>query len=163
MLLQGDFEEALPLLLKGHHAFRAGGAELTLPFQLSILVDAYTRSGRFEDAHRALDEGLAITAKNDERCQEAELNRQKGDLILAESPDQTAAAEDCFREAIKTARLQRSKAWELRATMSLVRLWQRQGRRSEARQMLAAVHATYTEGWTTPDLVEAAALLEALA
>ena len=163
MLLQGDFEGALPLLLKGHHAFRAGGAELTLPFQLSILVDAYTRSGRFEDAHRALDEGLAITAKNDERCQEAELNRQKGDLILAESPDQTAAAEDCFREAIQTARLQRSKAWELRATISLVRLWQRQGRRSEARQMLAAVHATYTEGWTTPDLVEATALLEALA
>ena len=84
-------------------------------------------------------------------------------MLLAESPDQTAAAEDCFRQAIETARRQQSKAWELRATMSLARLWQRQGRRDEARAALAAVYGTYTEGFTTPDLVEAGALLEALA
>ncbi len=87
----------------------------------------------------------------------------KGELLLAESPDQAAAAEDRFTRAIETARRQQSKAWELRATMSLARLWQRQGRRGEAHRMLAAVHATYTEGRTTPDLVEAGALLEALA
>jgi predicted ATPase len=163
MLLQGELDQALPLLVEGHQAFRAGGAELTLPFQLSVLADAYTQSGRFEDAHKALNEGLAIAEKNDERCQEAELHRQRGDLALAEAPDQTKAAEDCFDLAIDTARRQRSKSWELRATMSLVRLWQRQGRRSEAHQILATVHATYTEGWTTPDLAEAAALLETLA
>ena len=78
--------------------------------------------------------------------QEAELHRLKGELLLAESPDQAAAAEDCFRRAIETARRQQSKAWELRATMSLARLWQRQGRRDEARRMLAAVYGTYTEG-----------------
>ena len=105
---------------------------------------------------------MAIAEKNDDRCQEAELHRLKGELLLAESPDQ-AAAEDCFRQAIETARRQQSKAWELRATMSLARLWQRQGRRDEARDALAAVYGTYTEGFTTPDLVEAKALLEALA
>ena len=128
-----------------------------------MLGDAYTQAGRFEDAHEALDEGLAVAEKNDDRFQEAELHRLKGELLLAESPDQIAAAEDCFRQAIETARRQQSKAWELRATMSLARLWQRQGRRDEARAALAAVYGTYTEGFTTPDLVEARALLEALA
>ncbi len=163
MLLRGAPEEALPLILKGLDAFRASGAELTLPLQLSTLGEAYTAVGRFDDARRALDEGLAIAEKNDERCQEAELHRLMGELLLAESPDQVAAAEDCFRQAIETARRQKSKAWELRATMSLARLWQRQGRRDEARNALAAVHDAFTEGFTTPDLIEAGALREALA
>jgi class 3 adenylate cyclase/tetratricopeptide (TPR) repeat protein len=162
ILLQGDPNKALPLLLKGHRAFRTGGAELTLPFQFSVLADAYAQSGRFDDARQALFEGLAIAEKNDERCQEAELQRQRGELLLAESPDYANAADECFRQAIETARRQRNKAWELRATMSLARLMQQQGRRSEAHHMLAAVHGRYTEGWTTSDLVEAAALLEAL-
>jgi predicted ATPase len=84
-------------------------------------------------------------------------------LFLAESPDQVCAAEDCFRQAIDTARRQQSRAWELRATLSLARLWQRQGRRDEARAALAAVYGTFTEGFTTPDLVDAAALLNGLA
>ena len=131
MLLQGRREEALPLLLKGFSAFRATGAEVRVPSYLGMLGDAYTQSGRFEDAHKALNEGLAVAEKNDDRCHEAELHRLKGELLLAESPDQIAAAEDCFRRAIETARRQQSKAWELRATMSLARLWQRQGRRDE--------------------------------
>lgn len=162
MLLQGKTEKALPLLLKGLEAFRAGGAELTLPFQLSILGEAYTQDGQFKDARQALDEGLAIAEKNDDRVREAELHRLKGELLLAESPDQ-AAAEDCFRNAVETARRQRSKAWELRASMSLARLRQQQGRRDEAREALASVYNTYTEGFTTPDLLDARALLEALA
>ena len=80
---------------------------------------------------------------------------------MAEAPD-VAAAEDYFRQAIETARGQQSRAWELRATMSLARFWQRQGRRDEARGALAAVYGTYTEGFTTPDLVDAAALVESL-
>jgi class 3 adenylate cyclase/tetratricopeptide (TPR) repeat protein len=162
MLLQGELEEALPLLLKGLAAFRASGAELTLPFQLSTLGEVYMRAGRFADARQALDEGLALAEKNAERCQEAELLRLKGELLLAESSD-PAPAEDCFGLAIGAARRQQSRAWELRATMSLARLWQRQGRRDDAHMLLAAVHATYTEGWSTPDLLEAGALLEALA
>jgi serine/threonine protein kinase/predicted ATPase len=163
LLLQGRCEEAMPLLLKGFGAFRATGAEVRSPAYLSMLGHAYTQSARFEDAHKALDEGLVVAEKNDDRCHTAELHRLKGELLLAESPDQTAAAEDCFRLATGTARHQQSKGWELRATMSLARLWQRLGRRDDARTALAAVYSTYTEGFTTPDLVEAGALLEALA
>ena len=163
LLLQGQSEESLPLLRKGLDDFRTTGAEILRPFQLSVLGDAYIQAARFGEAHAALDEGLALAEKNGDRIQEAELHRLKGELLLAESPDQASAAEDHFTRAIETARRQQSKAWELRSTMSLARLWQRQGRRGEAHRMLAAVHATYTEGRTTPDLVEAVALLKALA
>ncbi len=161
MLQQGKLGEAIPLIRKGIHAWRATGAELILPVQLSVLGDAYTQAGRFEDARQALDEGLAIAEKNDERFQEAELHRLQGELLLAESPDQAVAAEECFRRAIEIARHQRGRAWELRATMSLARLWQqRQVGRDDARAALAAVYDTYTEGFTTPDLMEARALLD---
>jgi predicted ATPase len=159
LVRQGKLGEGLPLLVKGLDGFRATGAELTLPFQLSTLGEAYTQAGRFKGACRTLDEGLALAEKHDERYQEAELHRLKGELLLAEAPDQASAAEDCFRQAIETAGRQQSRAWELRATMSLARLWQRQGRRDEARAALAAVYSTFTEGFTTPDLVDAAAQL----
>jgi predicted ATPase len=123
-----------------------------------MLGDAYTQSACFEDAHQALDEGLVVAEKNDDRSHEAELYRLKGELLLAESADE-AAAEGHFHQAIETARRQQSRAWELRGTMSLARLWQRQGRRNEARAALAAIYGTYTEGFKTPDLVDAAALL----
>jgi tetratricopeptide (TPR) repeat protein len=161
MLLLGHHEQALPILLKGFAAFRATGAELRVPTYLGMLGDAYTRSGRFEDARGTLDEGLAVAEKNDDRSHEAELCRLKGDLLLAESAD-LAAAEGCYRQAIATAKRQESKAWQLRATISLARLWQRQNRQSEARAALLEVYDTYTEGFTTLDLVEAAALLQNL-
>jgi hypothetical protein len=127
-----------------------------------MLGDAYTQMARFEDAHRVLDEALAVAEKNDDRCHEAELHRLMGKLLLAESSNEDAA-EGCFRQAIETAGCQQSRAWELRATMSLARLWQRHGRRDEARTMLGAIYGTYTEGFSTPDLMDAAALLETLA
>ena len=163
MLLQGRGEESLPLPLGGFAAFRATGAEVRVPSYLGMLGDAYTQSGRFDDAHKALSEGLAVAEKNDDRCHEAELHRLEGELLLAESPDQFPAAEDCFRRATETALRQGSKGWELRATMSLARLWQRLGLRDDAHAALAAVYTTYTEGFTTPDLVEARVLLDALA
>jgi predicted ATPase len=127
------------------------------------LGDAYTQSARFEDARQALNEGLAVAEKNDDRCHEAELHRLQGELVLAESPEQVGAAEVWFRKAIDMARVQQSRAWELRATMSLARLWQKRGRRDDARNTLAAIYGSYTEGFTTPDLAEAAALLGPLA
>jgi class 3 adenylate cyclase/predicted ATPase len=163
MLLLGRREEGLPLLLEGFSAFRATGTGVRVPSYLGLLGDAYTQSGRFEDAHEALNEGLAVAEKNDDRCHEAELHRLQGELLLAESPDQFPAAEGCFRRAIETARRQGSKGWELRATVSRSRLWQRLGRCDDAQAALTAVYSTYTEGLTTPDLVEAQALLEALA
>jgi predicted ATPase len=159
LLLLGRLQEALPLLLKGLDAYRATGSALLLPYYYSMVGDAYTQAGRFGEALRSLDEGLALVEKNDDHSQEAELHRQKGELFLAESPDQVGAADHCFHQAIDTARRQQSRAWELRATMSLARLWQRQGRHDEARAALAAVYGTFTEGFTTPDLMDAAAQL----
>jgi len=161
LLLQGNLGEGLPLLVAGLESYRATGAELALPYYLSLLGDGYTRAGRFEDAHRTLGEALNLTDKHEDRFQEAELHRLLGHLHLAETDDQ-ARAEECFHTAIETARRQQSRAWELRATVSLARLWQRQGRRSEARDALAAVYRTYTEGFATPDLVDAKTLLETL-
>ena len=161
MLLQGRIDDALPFLLKGMQAFRATGAELRIPFYLSMVGDAYMQIGRLDDAHRVFDEALATGEKNDDRFQEAELHRLQGALHLTETNDE-AAAEACFHTAIATARRQQSKAWELRATTSLARLWQRQGRREEARGALGEVYGRYTEGFETPDLVDARALLESL-
>jgi serine/threonine protein kinase/predicted ATPase len=163
MLLEGRTEDALPILLKGIAAFRATGAEVRIPTYLGMLGAAYTKARRFEDAHKALAEALAVAEKNDDRCHEAELHRLKGELLLAESPDNGVGAEECFRKAIDMARLQESRAWELRAATSLARLLLRQGHRDEARGVLAPVYGTYTEGFTTPDLVDAKELLESLA
>lgn len=162
LYLQDRRDEALPLLLKGVNAFRATGAGIRVPRYLGVLADAYTRLGQFEDARKALAEGLTIAEQNDDRTHETELIRLQGELLLAEADDQ-AGAEVCFRRAIETARSRQSRGWELRATMSLARLWQRQGRREEARAALASIYGTYTEGFTTPDLVDAKALLETLA
>jgi predicted ATPase/energy-coupling factor transporter ATP-binding protein EcfA2 len=161
LLLQGRLERGLRQLQKGLEAYRATGAELALPYYLSMLVEACTQTGRFVEAHTALQEALMLVEKNDERFQEAELHRLKGELLLAESDDQTAA-EECFRRAVETADRYQSKAWKLRATTSLAQLWQKQGRREEALTVLSAVHATFTEGFTMPDLVDAAALIEGL-
>jgi predicted ATPase len=163
LLLQGRRQQAMPLLLEGFRAFRATGAEVRAPAYLGLLGDAYTQIARFEDARKALDEGLSIAEKNDDRCHEAELYRLKGELLLAGSREGMSAAEDCFHRAVAIARSQSSKGWELRAATSLARLWQRQGRQGDARAALAAVYGSYTEGFTTPDLVDAAALLKALA
>jgi serine/threonine protein kinase/tetratricopeptide (TPR) repeat protein len=160
MLLQGQHAEAIPLFVKGLSAFLATGAEVRVPAYYGMLANAYLQSARFVDARKALDEGLAVVEKNDDRCHEAELHRLKGELCLAEADQQ--AAEDCFQTAIETARRQQSKAWELRATIGLARLWQRMRRRDEARAALAAVYGTFTEGFSTPDLVDAKALLDDL-
>jgi serine/threonine protein kinase/predicted ATPase len=162
-LLQGDRAKGLSLLLQGLAAFRRSGAELSLTCLLAVVGRACTQFSRFRDAHEVLDEGLALVEKNDERCQQAELYRLKGELLLAESTGNDAAAEDYFQKAIATAREQHSKAWHLRAATSLARLWQRQGRIPQAREILAGIYNSYTEGFTTPDLTAARALLDTLA
>jgi predicted ATPase len=122
--------------------------------------EAYTKAGKFAEARQVLEEGIAIAEEADERYHEAELHRLKGELHLAETNDR-AAAEECFRTAIEIARRQQSKAWQLRTTLSLARLWQ-QGRGAEARDALAAIYDTYTEGFATPDLMDAEALRDNL-
>ena len=108
-----------------------------------------------------MDEGLRIAEQNDDRFQEAELHRLKGELMLCGSRDEVAA-EACFQSALGVARYQQSKSWELRATVSLAKLWIGQGRESDAGHALSTVYSSFTEGWTTPDLLEARALLDRL-
>jgi serine phosphatase RsbU (regulator of sigma subunit) len=161
LLLQGRLEKGLWLLEEGLKAYRATAAELALPYYLGILAEGYTQARRFVEAHAALNEAFTLVENNDERFQEAELHRLKGELLLAESGDQIEA-EKCFVRAVETSRRQQSKAWELRATTSLARLWQKQGRREESFRALSTIYGLFTEGFTTPDLVEAATLLESL-
>jgi Stage II sporulation protein E (SpoIIE)/MalT-like TPR region len=161
LLLQGQLEQGLRLLQKGLKAYRGTGAELALPYYLSMLADGCMRTDRFAEAREALNEALTLVEKNDDRFQEAELHRLKGELLLAELGDKTAA-EQCFRRAIEIAHRQQSKAWELRATTSLARLWQKQGRREEAFRALSTVNGVFNDGLTMPDLVDAAAVLKSL-
>lgn len=161
LLLQGRIERGLPLLEKGLQAYRATGALLGLPYYLSMLAEACLRVGRFAEAGKALSEAMALADKNDERFQEAELCRLKGELLLAESNDQVGA-EEWFNRAVEIAEQQGSKAWKLRATTSLARLWQKQGQREKAFTALSSVYGAFTEGSGTPDLADAAALYGSL-
>ena len=98
-----------------------------------------------------------------ERCYEAEMYRIKGELLLQQAVPDAPQAEACFQQALAVARRQQARSWELRAAMSLSRLWQQQGKRTEARELLAPIYSWFTEGFDTLDLQEARALLDELA
>jgi len=164
---QGQGEEGITQIRQGLAAYRDIGSELTRTHFLSLLAKAYGKTGQTEEGLTALAEALAFVDKTGERFYEAELYRLKGELTLAESSVQNLEskvkeAEECFHKAIEVARKQQAKSLELRAVMSLSRLWQRQGRKDEARQMLAEIYNWFTEGFDTKDLQEAKALLEEL-
>ncbi len=159
---QGQGEEGIAQLQQGLAAWRATGAELGWPWFLAMMAEAYGKGRQTEDGLTVLAEALALVHKTGERFYEAELYRLQGELLRMRAlPDeqQTAA---CFRQALEIARYQQAKSLELRAAMSLSRLWQRQGKCDAARQVLAEVYGWFTEGFDTADLQEARALLEAL-
>jgi predicted ATPase len=131
------------------------------PLFLSWLAEAYARTGRIEEGIALLEEALALTEKTGDRRSEAEIHRLNGELLWMQSAD-AAEVESRFWKAIAVARRQRAKSWELRATMSLARLWRAQGKREEAREMLAQIYGWFTEGFDTADLREAKALLDEL-
>jgi predicted ATPase len=118
--------------------------------------------GRCEEGLTLLAEALALTNDREERRWEAELYRLKGELLLVHAAAHHAEAETCFRHALDVARHQQAKSWELRAAMSLAHLWQQQGKRDAARELLAPIYGWFTEGFDTADLKEAKALLDAL-
>jgi tetratricopeptide (TPR) repeat protein len=120
-------------------------------------------AGEVEEGLAVVAEAVEFVVKTGERMAEAELHRVKGELLSARTPADQAGAEASFRDALEIARRQRAKLWELRAAMSLARLWQRQGRKDEARELLAPVYDWFTEGFDTRDLKEAKALLDDLA
>jgi predicted ATPase len=129
---------------------------------LALLSEAYRMIGQTEDGLRVLQEALALMDKNGERFYEAEIHRLKGELLLTLPTDSQTAAEICLAQALTVARRQHAKSLELRAATSLSRLWQRQGKRTEAHELLAPIYGWFTEGFDTADLQEAKALLEEL-
>jgi class 3 adenylate cyclase/predicted ATPase len=163
---QGQREEGLAQIRQGLADWQAGGAELWRPYYLALLAETYGQAGQTEDGLAALADALAQVEKTGERFYEAELYRLKGTLTLqsqVQGPrSQAEEAQECFLKAIEIAHKQQAKSLELRAVMSLSRLWQQQGKKNEARQMLAAIYGWFTEGFDTKDLREAKALLEEL-
>jgi predicted ATPase len=158
---KGDVAEGMSLLRRGLAAYRATGAEMFMPHHISLLARACEITGQVEESMTLLDDALQIAEKTGERWLAAELNRHKGQLLLRQG--HSAAAEELYRKALTIAEEQGAKLWELRASVSLARLRRDQGRRAEARDLLAPIYGWFTEGFNTPDLKEAKALLDQLA
>jgi predicted ATPase len=176
---QGQGEEGIAQIRQGLAAYRATGAELLRPYYLALLAEAYVTGGQVEEGLKILAEALARVDKTGEHSYEAELYRIKGELSLQSavhsqqseipntqhptpSTQAEAEAEACFLKAIDIARKQQAKSLELRATVSLARLWQQQGKQPTARNMLSTIYNWFTEGFDTKDLREAKTLLAAL-
>ena len=132
------------------------------PLSLAWLAEACGQAGEVEEGLLTLTEALTVVDTTEERMWEAELYRLKGELLLQQSSDNQPKAETCFHKAIAIAQSQHAKSWELRAATSLARLWQQQGKRQEAHDLLAPIYGWFTEGFDTADLQEARALLDAL-
>lgn len=162
LVTEGRAEEGIRQISQGLERYRATGAGFQLPHLLTSLIEAYNKIKQPEEGLTALAEAQALVEKTGERYYEAELQRLKGELLLAQSPDDPAEAEACFHNALEIARRQQAKSLELRTAMSLARLWQRQGKEGEARQLLNDVFAWFTEGFDTADLREARTLLNEL-
>jgi predicted ATPase len=159
---QGAVEEGIAQLRQGLSIWRDMGGELGLPHFFAMLADACGKRGQTEEVLCLLDEALAAGNRNEERRYEAELYRLKGEILLQQAIPDEQQAETCFRHALDLARHQQAKSLELRAVMSLSRLWQRQGKRDAAHWLLTEIYHWFTEGLDTPDLQAARALLDAL-
>jgi DNA-binding SARP family transcriptional activator/predicted ATPase len=169
---QGQSEEGIAQMRQGVAAFQAAGGGLGLTHWLALLAEAYGKVGLVTEGLSALTEALAAAHTMGEHRMEAEIYRFKGELLRAERAERAnrvqceTEIEHCFRQAIHVARQQKAKSLELRATMSLCRLWHSLGSQhkvAEARHTLAEIYGWFTEGFDTADLKEAKALLEALA
>jgi predicted ATPase len=159
---------------QGLTVYGATGAKYCRPFWLTMLAEAYGQVGRAEEGLRALDEALAHVDRTGERLWEADLYRLQGELLLIRGTEQGSArnaapelpimaeAETHFVRALDIARRQQARSWELRAATSLSRLWQHQGKRQAAYDLLTPVYSWFTEGFDTADLQEARTLLEEL-
>jgi predicted ATPase/type II secretory pathway predicted ATPase ExeA len=175
---QGDGEKGLAQMCEGITALNATGAKLSQPYHLALLAQTHGKNGQLHEGLAVLDQALAAVDKTGERYYEAELYRLKGELALQQSsvassqlsapnpqspiPSSHAEAKECFLKAIEVARRQQAKSLELRAAMSLARLWQSQGKIAEARKGLEEISSWFTEGFDTKDLRDAAALLSEL-
>jgi predicted ATPase len=159
---QGQAEEGIPQIKQGIAAFRATGANAWCHYWLALLVEASIAAGQIAQGLTAVTEALALVGQNGECFHEAELHRLHGELLLQQPSPAIPHVLTCFHSALEVARRQEAKLLELRAAMSLARLWQQQGKRQEAYDLLAPIYHWFTEGFDTADLQGARALLAEL-
>ncbi|MFL6832529.1 MAG: AAA family ATPase [Xanthobacteraceae bacterium] len=162
LALTGKASDAVQTITSGLTAMRSTGTTMWMPLWLSSLARANAEIGQFDDARRCIGEAMAAVETAKERWCEAEVNRIAGEIALLSPEPDAARAEEYFERALAVARAQQAKSWELRAAMSMARLWRDQGRRDEARDLLAPLYGWFTEGFDTRDLKEAKALLDEL-
>jgi len=161
LAVTGKATDAVHMITTGMTALRSTGATIFSPMYLSYLARACAELGKFDDAWRWLNGATAAMQTSKESWWEAEIGRIEGELALKAPPD-AARAEAYFERALTVAGQQQAKSWELRAAMSMARLWRSQGKPQQARDLLAPVYGWFTEGFDTLDLKEAKALLEEL-
>jgi tetratricopeptide (TPR) repeat protein len=161
LAMRGDAATGVAHIQQGLGTVQSIGQKLNRPYYLALLAEAYGRAGQPEAGLTCLAEALTLVEATEERWWEAEVWRLKGELLLWLPIPDIPQATACLHQALEVARRQQARALELRAALSLNRLWQQQGKRDQARQLLTAVYSWFTEGFETPDLQEARAWLEA--
>jgi predicted ATPase len=155
--------DAVQKITVGLTALQSTRTTQFVPAFLSYLAAAYAELGKFDDAWHCVGDAMKMMENTKERWQEAEVNRSYGEIALLSAPSDTAKAEAYFARALAMARAQQAKSFELRAAMSMARLWRDQGKSQQARELLAPVYGWFIEGFDTLDLKQAKALLDELA
>jgi class 3 adenylate cyclase/predicted ATPase len=161
--LTGNAANAIQSITSEIPAYKSTGATLWMPLYLSHLADAHAELGQFDYSWRCTDEAITLAKSAKDKWNEAEIHRKAGEIALMVPEPSPAKAEAHFERALAVAREQQAKSWELRAAMSMARLWRGQGKRQQAHDLLARVYGWFTEGFDTLDLKEAKALLDQLA
>jgi len=162
LALMGEASHAVQKITSGISAYRSTGSTFRMPTYLSYLARAYAILNQFDDARRSIDDAITVIQTTKEKWSEAEINRVAGEIELKSPAPDEAKAEQYFERALSIAHDQQAKSWELRAAMSMARLWRDQGKRQQAHDLLAPIYGWFTEGFDTLDLKEAKALLEQL-
>jgi predicted ATPase len=158
----GKASDAVQMINSGLIAYRSTASTAIVPWYLSCLARAHADIGQSDDARRCIGEALTAVETTKERVWEAEANRVAGEIALMSPERDAAKAEAYFERALAVARKQQAKSWELRAAMSMARLWRDQGKSQQARELLAPIYGWFTEGFDTLDLKEAKSLLDEL-
>ena len=171
LALQGQVAEGIAQIQQGMAARRTTGSEMFYSHDLALLAEAYLKAGHVDEGLRCANEAHQIVATHQERMCEAELYRLKGEVLLGQERQKAKGkgqkaklgdAEECFQRALAIARRQKAKAWELRAAISLARLWRQHGKKAEALSLVTEIYDWFTEGFDTLDLQEAQVLIEEL-
>jgi len=163
LALIGEASDSVQMINSGMTAWQSTGATVWVPLYLSYLARAYAQLGQVDDAWRCICEAITTMETTKERWYEAEVHRVAGEIARMSPGAGTASAEAYLEQALAIARAQQAKSWELRVAMSMARLWCDQGKRDEARDLLAPIYGWFTEGFDTRDLKEAKGLLDGLA